>query len=191
MHRPWRHAPGWCPIEPGPTYPVEGTFETASGPVRFIVVRSETIGTGLPVVLLDPVPSGISGVVEYRRLKSDDAWSSATLAPGTFEYERRGRAETISGTGTALPGLTERAGKSEIFLRIDDGSGRLVSVTGDRPIYARFKGDVPTVPLIAHILVIFTSMLLASRTVLEAIVDGRYGWMLGATIVSLLLGAFL
>jgi len=174
----------------GPTYPVEGTIATTSGPVRFIVVRSETIGTGLPVVLLDPVPAGVSGIVEYRRYRSNDPWTRATLEPGTFEYARRGRGSTISGVGTALPGLAERAGKYEIFLRIDDGSGRLVSVTGDQPIYARFKGHVPTVPLIAHILVIFTSMMLAIRTVLEALVDGAYTWMLRATIASLLLGAF-
>jgi len=45
--------------------------------------------------------------------------------------------------------------------------------------------------LVAHILVIFASMTLASRTVLEALADGEYRWMLRATIVSLLLGAFL
>jgi hypothetical protein len=175
----------------GPTYPIEGTLETSAGPVQFIVARSETIGIGLPVVLRDPVPDGVKGVVEYRRFRSDDPWSSAAMEQGEFSFTRRGRSSSLTGVGVALPGLTERAGKYEILLRIDGGDGQLVSVTGDRPIYARFKGDVPFVPLIAHILVIFTSMMLAIRTVLEALADGKYDWLLRSTIISLLLGAFL
>ncbi|MGK2858136.1 MAG: hypothetical protein ACSLFQ_13115 [Thermoanaerobaculia bacterium] len=110
---------------------------------------------------------------------------------GEFQFTRRGQSSTLTGVGVALPGLPERAGKYEIFLKVADANGTFVSVTGDRPVYARFKGAVPAPALIAHILVIFASMMFATRTVLEAIVDGDYRWMLHATIVSLLLGAFL
>lgn len=113
------------------------------------------------------------------------------MQPGEFHFERRGRSATISGAGTSLPGLPERAGKYEILLKVDDGSGRLVSVTGDRPVYARFKGHVPAWALVTHILAIFASMMLAIRTVLEAMIDGDFRRLLYATIVSLLLGAFL
>jgi hypothetical protein len=174
----------------GPTYPLEGEFETAKGPVHFIFVRSEVLETALPILLIDPVPAGVTGQVEYRRLKSHDAWTIAPLRHGEFKFSRRGRDFTMSGLGVALPGLAERAGKYEIFLKIDDGSGRLVSITGDHPVYARFKGAVPTVVLITHVLVIFLSMMFAIRTVLEALVDGNFKWMLWATIVSFLFGAF-
>lgn len=174
----------------GPTYPLEGELDTAKGPVRFIFVRSEVIDTALPILLVDPVPAGVSGVVEYRRMKSHDAWTSVPLARGEFHFSRRGRDFTLTGLGVALPGLPERAGKYEILLKIDDGSGKPVSITGDRPVYARFKGAVPTPVLITHVFVIFASMMFALRTVLEAIVDGDYKWMLWATIVSFLFGAF-
>ncbi|MCM2313587.1 MAG: hypothetical protein NDJ92_00355 [Thermoanaerobaculia bacterium] len=175
----------------GPTYPLEGELETAAGRVRFIFVRSETLDTELPILLVDPVPAGVTGRVEYRRLKSHDDWTVAPMRRGDFKFSRRGRDFTLSGIGVALPGLPERAGKYEMFVKIDDGSGKLVSVTGDRPVYARFKGAVPTPVLISHVLVIFMSMMFATRTVLEALVDGSYRWMLHATLVSLLVGAFL
>jgi len=173
----------------GPTYPLDGTIDTARGPVHFEFVRSETIGNELPLVFLEPVPGGIQGRVRYRRFKSNDEWAIAPMRPGDFRYTRRGRASTISGVGANLPSLTQRAGKYEIFVDIDDGSG-FVSITGDQPILARYKGAVPTWALITHIFVIFTSMAFAIRTVLEALVDGNYRWLIIATIVSFLLGAF-
>jgi hypothetical protein len=175
----------------GPTYPLEGEIETAAGPVRFIFVRSETIGTALPILLVDPVPAGVTGSVEYRRLRSHDDWTTVPMSRREFHFSRRGRDFTLTGVGVALPGLPERAGKYEIFLKIDDGHGKPVSVTGERSVYARFKGAVPTTVLIAHVLVIFASMMFATRTVLEALVDGEWRWMLRATIISLLVGAFL
>jgi hypothetical protein len=158
--------------------------------VHFLFVRSETIGKSLPVVILEPVPPGLRASVAYRRYKSHDRWTVVSMHPGKFSFERRGRTATLSGIGAALPGLPERAGKYEMFLRVDDGSGRVQSVTGDRPVFARFKGAVPAWVLVAHILVIFASMMFAVRTVLEAIVDGDYRWMIIATIHSFLIGGF-
>jgi hypothetical protein len=175
----------------GPTYPLEGSLETASGPVSFKFLRSETIGRDLALVLLDPVPEGVGGYVKYRRFKSDDEWSDVQMERGGFEFARRGRAETVEGVGVALPSLNERAGKYEFFVYVDDGAGEPASVTGDKAIYARYKAPVPVPALIAHILVIFASMTIAIRTVLEALVNGRFKWMLWATIFSLLLGGFL
>lgn len=175
----------------GPTYPLEGTFQTAKGPVHFKFLRSEIIGTGLSVMLADPVPAGISGYVKYRRYKSTDAWSTMPMTAATFDFTRRGVTDHVSGIGARLPSLNERAGKYEFFVYVQDGgAGEGVSITRDIPVYARYKADVPTGVLIVHVFVIFLSMWLAVRTVLEAAVDGQFRWMLWATIGSLLLGAF-
>lgn len=174
----------------GPTYPLEGDFQTAKGAVHFKFLRSETIGTKLDIMLADPVPAGVSGYVKYRRYKSADDWSTQPMAPGEFKFTRRGRTDNVTGIGAQLPSLQERAGKYEFFVYINDGAGEAVSVTKDKPIYARYKADVPTGVLIVHILVIFVSMALAVRTVLEAAVGGAFKWMLWATIGSLVLGAF-
>jgi hypothetical protein len=174
----------------GPTYPLEGTFQSAKGPIAFKFLRSETIGTDLKIMFLDPVPEGIQGYVQYRRYKSNDQWTEMPMTAGSFEFSRRGRTEAVTGVGVELPFLAERAGKYEYFVFVDDGSGQPVSITGEAPIYARYKDEVPTLVLVMHILVIFASMAFAIRTMFEALLDGNYKWMLWGTLISLLLGAF-
>ena len=174
----------------GPTYPLEGKFQTSLGVVDFQFLRSETIGTDLKIMLLDPVPDGISGTVKYRRFKSHDEWNSVPLFHGAFEFSRRGKKQLIQGLGASLPSLQERAGKYEFFVFISDGQGEPKSVTGEKPIYARYKASVPHWALLTHILSIFASMMLAIRTVFEAMVNGRYKWMIWATLISFILGGF-
>jgi hypothetical protein len=173
----------------GPTYPLEGKFATARGDVAFKFLRSEEIGTGLQIMLRDPVPPGVSGKVRYRRFKSNDAWKEVPLGAGTFRFSRRGTAEEVRGVGATLPSLPERAGKYEYQVFLDDGSGPR-SVTGDRPVYARYKAPVPRAVLLVHILVIFLSMTLALRTGLQALAGGEVKGLTWATIGSLVLGAF-
>ena len=173
----------------GPTYPPEGRFQTARGPVSYKFLRSEEIGNGLQIMLKDPVPQGVTGTVRYRRYKSSDAWSEKPMTPGTFRFSRRGTAEEVRGVGAVLPSLPERAGKYEYLVLLDDGGGPR-SVTGERPVYARYKAPVPRGVLLPHILVVFLSMTLALRTGLQAIAGGKVRGLIAATIASLLLGAF-
>jgi len=174
----------------GPTYPLEGRLETSEGPVNFKFLRSETIGNELKIMLLDPVPSGISGYVQYRRFKSHDDWSVVDMEAGSFEFKRRWEVASVDGLGALLPSLDVRAGKYEFFVFIKEGDGEPESVTGDQPIYARYKATVPGWALLVHVFIIFLSMAFAIRTILEAIVNGKYKWMLWATIISFILGGF-
>jgi hypothetical protein len=173
----------------GPTYPLEGRFDTGRGPVDFKFLRSEEIGTALQIMLRDPVPAGVTAKVRFRRYKSNDAWSEVAMQPGVFKFRRRGSVDEVKGLGVALPSLAERAGKYEYFVLIDAGTGPR-SVTGERAIYARYKAPVPHAVLLVHILVVFLSMTLALRTGLEAVRGGDGRRLLWATIVSLLAGAF-
>jgi hypothetical protein len=173
----------------GPTYPLRGTVQTARGPVAFTFLRSEEIGTGLQIMLKDPVPAGVAATVQWRRYKSADAWSWTPMAPATFRFTRRGEVEELRGLGVVLPSLPERAGKYEYFVHLDDGTGAR-SVTGGKAVFARYKAPVPRTVLLPHILMIFISMTLALRTGLQALFGGPLRGLLWATIVSLLLGAF-
>ena len=175
----------------GPTYPLEGKFESAHGVVEFKVLRSETIGTDLKIMFLDPVPEGVSGYVKYRRYKSDDSWSTIEMEKGAFSFSRRGREEFVEGMGAELPSLAERAGKYEFFVFVDDGEGEPVSLTSDKAIYARYKDSVPMLVLLVHITLIFVSMSLAIRTILETLIGGNFKPYIWATIISLILGAFI
>ena len=175
----------------GPTYPLEGIIDTAEGEVNFKFLRSETIGTDLKIMLLDPVPEEVNGYVQYRRYKSDDDWAEMPMAAGKFEFTRRGRTETVEGFGAELPFLQERAGKYEYFVYIDDGSSAAVSVTGDKVIYARYKAEVPMTVLFFHILAIFVSMTIAIRTTFAALIEEKFKGLIKATIISLIIGAFI
>jgi len=175
----------------GPTYPLEGKLETAQGIVHFKFLRSETIDTDLKIMILDPVPADIVGYVEYRRFKSNDEWEIIKMEPGSFEFSRRGRAESIQGFGAELPSLQERAGKYEYLVFIDDGENGPISVTADKPIYARYKAEVPTAVLILHIFTMFASMTIATRTAFEALINGNFKPLLWATLISLLIGGFI
>lgn len=175
----------------GPTQPLAGSFDTARGVVEYKILRSETIGTNLKVMFLDPVPEGVQGYVEYRRYKSDDIWSTKEMEPGSFSFSRRGKEEYIEGIGAELPSLAERAGKYEFFVFIDDGAGAPQPITGEKPIYARYKASVPMWALLIHIVLIFVSMTLAVRTVFEALADGNFKPLIWATIISLISGAFI
>jgi hypothetical protein len=174
----------------GPTSPLEGTVKTSKGPVHFKFMRSENIGVPLQIALVNP-PAGVKGDVKFRRYKSNDSWLTVGMAPNTFRFERRGSVQEVKGVGLALPSLTERAGKYEYFVIVDDGTGKQFSVTGEKPIYARYKAEVPNAVLIVHVLTIFISLLFAIRTTLEAMLPhGRWRWMIWATLVSLILGGF-
>ena len=174
----------------GPTYPLEGEFQTAQGPIHFKFLRSETIGADLALMLINEVPEGVTAYVEYRRYQSDDDWSKIPFQPDLFEFSRRGRAEIVQATGAKLPSLNERAGKYEFFVYIAEGSEKPVSITGSDPILARYKAAVPYWALAVHIFTIFASMTLALRTTFEALIDGKFQWMIWASIISLLIGGF-
>src|SRR5512137_567730 len=119
----------------GPTYPLEGTIETARGTVAYHLLRSEEIGTPLLVTLKEPVPEGVTARVRYRRYRSNDGWTEAPMVAGTFAFARRGSRQELRGVGTMLPSLKERAGKYEYVVLLDDGTG-VKTLTGDRPVQA-------------------------------------------------------
>lgn len=173
----------------GPTYPLEGRFETGRGAVDFKFLRSEEIGTGLQIMLREPVPAGVVAKVRFRRYKSPDDWSELPMQPGVFRFSRRGSVEEVRGLGVTLPSLAERAGKYEYRVFVDGGAGPR-SVTGERAIYARYKAPVPRAVLLVHIVVVFLAMTLALRTGLEALRGGDVRRMVWVTIASLLVGAF-
>jgi len=174
----------------GPTYPLRGSVPTASGAAKFVCMRSQTIGQDLPVVLVDPVPSEVTGAVRYRRLRSHDEWSTIAMKRGSFAIAGRGRSRTVTGLGATLPSLSERAGKYEYFVEVTSEGGAPLSITGKRPIYARYKAPVPGPVLAAHILAIFASMLVAIRTTLAGLFGGNLKRYLYATLITLLLGGF-
>jgi hypothetical protein len=71
-------------------------------------------------------------------------------------------------------------------------AGQHFRLNNDRPALARFKGHVPAVLLIVHILFMFGGLLLALRTGLEALRrDGRWQRMVPWTLAAVCIGGLL
>ena len=157
----------------GPTRPLRGKVQIEDSIYRFRLLRSAVVGTNAPVTVTVPDTS-IAGSVRFKRYKSNDPWT-------TVPMQRQGEKLTME-----LP-HQPAAGKIiySVFL---DG----VSLSEKKPVILRYRGDVPTVIFIAHVVLIFFAMLLSNRTALEALdANGRaYGYMLW-TIGLLLAGGFI
>jgi hypothetical protein len=71
-------------------------------------------------------------------------------------------------------------------------SGNQSVLLNDEPTVIRFKGDVPAWVLIPHILIMFTAMMMSTRTGLEAIAKSKktYAYSL-VTLVTLFIGGLI
>jgi hypothetical protein len=138
----------------GPTYHLRGGVEVAGNAYEFDLPRSHGGDGDAPVFII--IPDGtITGQLSLRRYKSNDEW---TISP----MERRG--DTLTG---ALPHQPP-AGKIMYTITLASPDADSVAVT-DEPVVLRFKGDVPLVILIPHVIFMFIAMMLSTRTGLEAL----------------------
>ena len=157
----------------GPTYPLSGRKTVGTAVVSYDLIRSGNTGTPAAIRILAP-DSTVSGLIRYRRYKSFDSWTTAPM-------QRSGDTLTAS-----LPSLPP-AGKMMYYISIQQG--RSVIVLNQKPAVLRYKGAVPGVVLILHIIFINFAMLLSARAGLEALFRGKriyiYTWM---TVILLFLG---
>jgi hypothetical protein len=160
----------------GPSKPLRGKVTIENSTVPFRLLRSEVVGRNAPVTVTVS-DTTVKGIVRYRRYKSDDAWT-------TVPMQRQGDRLIMD-----LP-HQPAAGKIMYFVLLEKDES--VSLSGKAPVILRYRGDVPAVILLAHVLLIFMAMLLSNRTALEAL-DARgkaYVYMLW-TIGLLVAGGFI
>ena len=132
----------------GPTYPVKGGLTPDGGaPVSFLLPTSCTIaGDGCLIRIRSAAE--IKGHISWRRYNTADVWT------GTEMSYRDG---VLS---AALPDQPP-AGKLEYRVFIEQKQGDLE--LRSEPVIARFKGHVPAVILVPHVLFMFLFMLFSVR----------------------------
>ena len=161
----------------GPTYPLRGEMSVGGTEVTYSLLRTYTVGDSAPVTVQVP-DTAVVGVLQFRRFKSNDDWTSRSL-------QRKGEA--------LVAHLPEQppAGKVMYFVTLEKNDVR-VSLSGDKPAILRYKGYVPTAIVIPHVLLMFIAMLMSTRTGLEALdAKGRaYRFMLW-TIGLFFIGGFI
>jgi hypothetical protein len=162
----------------GPTHPRRGAAVVAGQQVRWRLLRSSV--SGQPFMVAIPAPAGVTGVVQYRRYPTNEPLQDVPMS-----HE--------GATLVALLPSQPPAGKLEYSLLLATPEGP-VRVPEGEPIVMRFKGDVPALVLIPHVVTMFVSMMIGVRAALAATLgrpeSRRYAWVavVGIFVGGLVLG---
>jgi len=161
----------------GPTYPLKGKSLVGASEISFRFPRSATNDKDCEVAL--KVPDGtIAGRIEYKRFKTDDPFTR-------LEMSREG--EKLAATLPKQPA----AGKLE-YRVVLVAAGEETSLTGEKPVVIRFKGPVPMIIQLPHILIMFAAMLFSTAAGLFALGKRHNPRKLAVwTVVLLFVGGFL
>jgi len=143
----------------GPSYPLRGTAALPNGEsLSYSLPRSDEGRGALKVAV--QAPEGVTRtVLEWRRFPTDEPYQTLVMtanADGELE--------------TRIP-PQPAAGKVEyrILVEFEDG---LISIPASEAVVARYRASVPAYVLIPHILAMFLSMLVSSRTLFEVLRPG-------------------
>ncbi len=138
----------------GPTHPLRGSESLLETQVRYRLERSGTAHLPLPVAVAVDAPD-CRATLAFRRFPGDEPWTVKRMTP------------LNGGFSASLPGQP-RAGKLEFMVHLERG-GRRAPIRQGRAVVVRFKGEVPVAVLITHVVFMFSGMLLAIRTGMEAL----------------------
>ncbi|MFO7922417.1 MAG: hypothetical protein R6U58_01840 [Bacteroidales bacterium] len=133
----------------GPTKPAAFNLELGKESCRFTLPRTHVITEDL-VITLENVPESLEGKMVYRRYPTGEEWRERN-------FVRQGNDLNVN-----LP-LQPPAGKLEYY-PVLSYKGRTIEPAGGEPVVIRFRGDVPALLMIPHILFMFMAMLFSNLT---------------------------
>ena len=138
----------------GPTHPIRGKVMLNDTEIAFRLERDPETTSDYEVQVKVP-QTEITGILVYKRHKTDDPWTKITMVR---------EEDFLAGSLPKQP----TAGKLEykIFLA---SQGKEISLSGEKPVIIRFKDPVPTIILILHIVIIFLAMMFSARAGIEAL----------------------
>ncbi|HEY3380752.1 MAG TPA: hypothetical protein VGK32_03230 [Vicinamibacterales bacterium] len=163
----------------GPTYPAGGTIRLGGQEIALRLERSHSITERQPVTV-GVADVAVTGVVEWRRYPSAEAWRTEPLI-------RHGGVLQAFLPPAPLP-LMPPAGKLEYRVRLSRGAEQ--ASFPPRPAVTRFKGDVPAGILIPHVVAMFFGMLFSNRAAFAALWGGNARIASFVTLALLMAGGF-
>jgi len=140
----------------GPTYPKKFETELGGELYKFKLLTTHSGETDAPISL--EVPSNVKGLVKYRHFRSDEDWNG---------LEMKHNGESLQ---AFLPNQPP-AGKLEYMVSLES-EGQFYNLNED-PVVIRFKGAVPGIILVPHVILMFLAMLYSTRTGIEALGAGH------------------
>jgi hypothetical protein len=131
----------------GPSYPSRATSVIDGTEYSFHLKRSQT--NTHPCLIKLAVPPEVSGELFFRKYRMNVEWS---------RVEMKHDGEQLTAELPSQPA----AGKLEYYIILSDATGTETAIMRDNPVVIRFKGNVPAVIMIPHILIMFFAMLLSN-----------------------------
>ncbi len=148
----------------GPTHPTFGSVRWQNTEISYQFDRGHDEPTDQQVMLSAP-DTAISGVLLFKRFKTDDGWKGMKLVRDGAHLK------------AALPHQPP-AGKLEFFILLEK-HGNTITIPTDQTVITRFTGEVPDFVLLLHIIIIFAAMLLSNLAGLEALAKGKNAYKIG------------
>lgn len=142
----------------GPTYPLRGKINIENYDIKYRLARGHGGNTNQPISLSFP-DSTYKAELRYTYFKANKPWESVQM-------------KWVDGQFTAELPNQPAAGKLEYYIVVSKQS-RKYAIPADRTVVTRFKGAVPRLVLIPHVLFMFIAMLLSNLSALEAIVNAK------------------
>ncbi|NIM18354.1 MAG: hypothetical protein GTO45_40760 [Candidatus Aminicenantes bacterium] len=182
----------------GPTWSIMDKETIKGKEISYRFLRSFTAFKELPVAISVSDPS-VTAFLNYKRYKVNEEWKKVEMKQRDKNQDKDSGGHGHghghgSGSGNGLfakiPGQPA-AGKVEYSVRVVI-NGESFLLNKSKSIVARFKGEVPTVFLIIHVIFMFFSILFALRTGMEALrKQGNYGWLVGWTLGLTFIGGMI
>ena len=139
----------------GPTYPLAGKTVIGHSEISYRLERSH-VNTEDYEIKINIPDENVQGFLLYRIFRSKNEWTKqGLLRQGDF----------LKGQLPRQPA----AGKLEYKVVLKEPRGS-ISLSGDAPVVIRFKGKVPTLITLIHVVTIFAAFLFSIRAGLEALV---------------------
>jgi hypothetical protein len=161
----------------GPTYPLSGKAELQGTTIDYSLPRSHG-GDGDQEIRITAGAVPVTGVLEWKRHKTNDAWTSVAMD------------QDAGGLVASLPHQPP-AGKLDYKIVLRSGDAR-VHLPADGGVVIRFRGDVPAPVLVTHVVIMFLSMLFSVRAGLELFgTGGNLKPMMYVTLVLMGVGGLI
>ncbi|MFC2157935.1 hypothetical protein ACFLT9_08875 [Acidobacteriota bacterium] len=138
----------------GPTYDMKGKVQIEDTEIKYRLPRTHVTDINCDVSIKTE-DENVQGFIKYQRYKSPDEWTRVEMT----------RSE---GLLTASLPFQPPAGKLAYHVTLVKGE-KPYPLTEEDPVVIRFKGAVPMIILLPHVLIMFLAMLFSTRAGIEAL----------------------
>lgn len=178
----------------GPTYPVKMDVTVNGRKYSLRLVRSMALNER-PEVKLSINDTTVRAKLFFRRFRSSEEYQSADFhykvyPVHSFIMNRIFKMKEEKGFFAEVP-QQPAAGKIQYYFEITD-SGGSKTYCMDKPVVIRFKGDVPAIILLPHVLFMFAAMLFSTLCGLMGVIKyPLYRKYAVWTLITLIIGGMI